>query len=1009
MAELRRISGEMEPHRRPAGRRVLLPSEVQLCQFVGITEDEYFYFVDIVDSYNGKRKEELAHVPDIRCDPTVVAIVQIVVGIALSVVSAVLAPKPRSPESRKPQNIRTPDVNGLSRFAPQTEFNSLQNLAALGSVIPLVFTRKGVRVDSQLLWSQMVSKKINQQLNAIFLFSLGELGLKPDFAGFAIGDSLLETYTGEKLNLYFNANGGRIKRNDEATYSEGTLTPLSGSVDVFSVYWDPTGRYEPLFSGSRTPSTQSQFGNYAPMPNGMQYRVGYEVVPVPDGAGKSVREDARTKRSKVYGETFPRRAAVTSITSQLIRYEINESTDNGQGFRPWGTEDVRSAVESARVTADSNINVGELYLAGTALAVCTNISLSQPWRIGLTKYYTFKWTEGRGSLQRAKTSDRYGAADRLLIQRAAVATITCSRPCDAIEIGIKSTVWRRIDGFANVNAYPGDNVIEDFEKDGGGFALGSISKYITRYSFFRLQRRKAGTKASWIDVISDEIFAVKGNTPQAQYNYIRIYHDNATLWEYRLKPYPGNAVRRFYVDKQKPVNLFEPGNRITLDSIVYEGRRVALTPDDVYNREWLLGPGTDAEDWRLVYDAIADYVVYDQEGSSHLDNPEHEVTYINELTLNSKAASYADLAIAGIRIQSSKEWSSFDQFSAFIKQGIAVERLVRSGRSATNLFPEIAYALLTDENLGAGSLIGADQVDRDRMRESALFCRANGFRWDGVISERQNLREFIFENAGYCLLDFTIIGGRFSLYPTVPRLSANVKPNIRALFTDGNIRNLQVSFLSPEERQLFKAVCLWRQDIPNGFPQKRTLEINFKGRPDSDPVETFDMSGFCTTEDHARKFAYYALKTRKEVDHGLKFETTPQAAMGLNPGEYFRLVSEATHTSRFNNGSITEDGVVISQNLADGSYPIYFWEPGTTGVRETTLNVTSGKTTQNQLRGTVFTLRNSTTTDRVYKVESISYSEDGLVEISGSHVPLTAAGTLELLNWDPAQFVEVTY
>ena len=79
------------------------------------------------------------------------------------------------------------------------------------------------------------------------------------------------------------------------------------------------------------------------------------------------------------------------------------------------------------------------------------------------------------------------------------------------------------------------------------------------------------------------------------------------------------------------------------------------------------------------------------------------------------------------------------------------------------------------------------------------------------------------------------------------------------------------------------------------------------------------------------------------------------------------------------------------------------------GVKEETLNVAGNKTTQGGLFGAVFTIKNSTTTDRVYKVESLSYAEDGLVEIAGSHVPLTSGGTLEVLNWTDDQFIEESY
>ena len=42
---------------------MLLPSEVELCETVGITEDEYWYFVELTEAYNGKRPKEYDELP----------------------------------------------------------------------------------------------------------------------------------------------------------------------------------------------------------------------------------------------------------------------------------------------------------------------------------------------------------------------------------------------------------------------------------------------------------------------------------------------------------------------------------------------------------------------------------------------------------------------------------------------------------------------------------------------------------------------------------------------------------------------------------------------------------------------------------------------------------------------------------------------------------------------------------------------------------------------------------
>ena len=66
----------------------------------------------------------------------------------------------------------------------------------------------------------------------------------------------------------------------------------------------------------------------------------------------------------------------------------------------------------------------------------------------------------------------------------------------------------------------------------------------------------------------------------------------------------------------------------------------------------------------------ADYFRFDAESSSHGDGPEHNITYVNEY--QEGEAAYRDLAVAGIRINSSKEWANFSDISAYIKKGIKI-------------------------------------------------------------------------------------------------------------------------------------------------------------------------------------------------------------------------------------------------------------------------------------------------------------------------------------------------
>tara|TARA_R100000353_G_scaffold160693_1_gene120447 strand:+ start:16547 stop:20758 length:4212 start_codon:yes stop_codon:yes gene_type:complete len=1392
--DIRKPNGDVVSVKRPYGRRLLLPTEVELCKLLGLSEDEYWLFVDKTAAYNGQRPKGYELIPDIRCDPVTTwfaaNIVNIGIAVAAATVSYLLTPKPK--EQKQGGSRRTADAIGNAKFAPQSSFNSVQSLAQIGDAIPLVFTNQttinnelfgGIRVNSQLLWSQFVSLGKYQQLKALALFSHGTIGAEPEYEGYAVGDTLLNTYNAYKVKLYFkdgsNSGDNRIVKGDAYSKSKLIIPSAQDRNDPFEVGVpnqtegsSPPKLTSKAFSGARNPTTQTSFGVYSPIPNCQICRLPYELIRDPRGADQSSIQDGERKRKKVEFARWPTRAGVIkaggSTTKGLrsvsegdkIEYQILGLTDadalqtvydhensNGDAFnyRPHGVEDVDSLTTSIRESADNLLTVGEQYLFGTAIVVCeSNNNTPAPWTIQATKFYTLRvvesgeldipvnsqslsihahnpvWYEPPNSSERkdpfyslnpttpiyyrqqiAYTElnfarghrDLYYGWDIYTGQKVALATVSNNRKCDVTEIGIKSTVYKRIQ-FANVQSQPNEEALRRAWNDRTQIQLGQVSTYADRISLFMLQARKLGD-TTWQDLINSGaehgnnhtgLFAIKGNTPEAQYNAITISHPTKDQYEYRFKPYPGNYITR-HKKWGKRFNLLATDGSGTapVSHFSSNGFDIAFSGDENFtitetvasNKEWLLGesaastvsgdvisaklngattweenpnfdgivtdqrweqtrnfarnapdentgvvivlwndtslteigyphwfethgymwqiyggtitgtqtstafPNSNAvwntvyfeyngkryrpadpgqwfhpadvnypggnprkywvieESWittpRVVnpllhfsgnvlatggsgtglrvnltiqkyeyqtgqfyhtaqwsldstslgsgyqngetvqipwtdasgaartinvqlqcettsistrasqnfnpYDVLADWNVFEGDENSNRNNPEHEIVYVNEILkpeINTgnveQPAKYSDLAFAGIKINSSKEWTNFSQFSAYFKKGIKIYNLLSSSinssdsiswaaEDSSNLFPEIAYTLLASTKLGAGKLVGVDSIDFREMKGAAKYCERNKFFWDGTISSKLNLRDFIFEHAGYCLLDFTIIGGRFSLRPSIPvdedkyNASGNLihngeygihntnLPEIKCLFTDGNINDLQVSFLSPEERQTFQAVVLYRQEKANGFPETKSVLVREQSPngSETDPVETFDMSGFCTSRQQALWFAYFAIKSRRLIDHGLTFKTAPQYVEGLSPGDYFRLVSEVTHTNRFRNGAKLDDGTIVSKEDIDSFETVYYWQPGTEGVISARLYQVPN--------GSLFTVKTTTTEKKVYKCETISYGEDGLLEVSGSYAPTESNGRLSVLqNWgfdvyDPSGFV----
>ena len=1410
----------MESHRRIGGFRALLPYEIELCESLGITDKEYFDFLDLIEAK--PVEADIVMMPNALIAmgfaklaiPTAAGYTilwgKIAVTLAIMAASYLLTPKPKTPEAAP--SLTVGGVQGRSRFNPTNGFESLQDLAALGSFIPLVYARQGVRVSSQLLWSQIRTTQYGETINAIVLFSNGELGAKPQFESLALGENFLADFPLSKQKVYFSRGArtnGRLQgvsdnetphATDDDQYQEGSAKNSNNYGFRFNREYDDSDPfmvklshnnsfiYKPSFSSTKTPSTNSTFGVYAPMPNGNAYKVNWELILLALDGNDDIKRDSRYKMGKIYHK-YPRYVGITNDGSSpthssagngvvltpdevvagslSVNYRIYHAVEETawidssitdvdpnkkwNKFSPWGSSDAKSVADTTRANVDDAMALGQQYMVGSTLMTVTKEDNGNKWVAGYEGFQKAIQLEADepGYLEFRNTDETREPYESLVVQKVDLATFSNARKCDVTEIGLKSIVWRQITGFPNVNEMPSQDRIRSYENKNGSIQIGTVSKYVKRLSFFKLQAKRLNSKDKFQD-ISNIVICVKGSAPVAQYNAITVKHLTPSQYEFRFLPVAGNVVLNHYDNRtvhvlnyssqlqritnyilglqisyhaqieilpteenistgnlftnnpewdrgglgkkfaddgttvlpitgpvgsliprhfgEMPVDVdlvyadiseqFSPPNRTTYygnglnndpnagqpmfsqhtnvsnynykgtpvvsnsyfspqkgivittspsgnsgyklwhfifggtlvsvditreypesytpfndndwiegveevdsngngtgiyhrfrlarnpaswgggadwrgpardsngnaisgsnlyaiavqqsnkipsithhndvrtttttkgsgtgltvrvikqtdgtkthrsfsivnagtgyedgDTVTLNGDSgagtltltiippVADAPDTDTHSDWRMDGGDGTADfytnyWSIVRhnpnNAIADYFLFDSESSSHENGPEHEVTYINEIVHAGDSATpqinYEKLAIAGIRIGATNTLSSFNSFSAFIQEGIKVDRLVTDANvgipnrnapadyESSDNFVEIAHDLLTNTAYGSGDIVGHDGVDRARMIEGAKYCRANGFFWNGVIDTKFNLREFIFEHAGYNFLDFSILGGRFSLRPSFPinddytiNYNATIDNkgiDIKALFTDGNMKDIKVTFLTPEERKMFKATVIYRKDEKNsngiaGFPENiaKTYAYNqpqangtientatFFPKAEKLPEEVFDLSNWCTSERHAKTFAAIALSIRKEVDHGIVFQTPPSSVFGLIAGDYIRVLTEATHTSRFNNGSIDSEGVVISRSTISGSINTYCWTPGTLdGVEKKTFSVGSDGKNSLGLTNKLFAQVDTTEEDRIYKVESITYGEEGFIQIAASHVPL---------------------
>lgn len=385
---------------------------------------------------------------------------------------------------------------------------------------------------------------------------------------------------------------------------------------------------------------------------------------------------------------------------------------------------------------------------------------------------------------------------------------------------------------------------------------------------------------------------------------------------------------------------------------------------------------------------------------SNDSGPEHIITYVNESVSNETVPRYEKMTLCGLSLKSARNFTSLDQLRVWLADGISVKRFLASEAATigpSNKFVDLVYHLLTDKTTGAGDVLSSEMIRTEDFASTAQFLESNQLFFDGAISNPTNIRQFISNTAPFFLCNFVIADGKFSLVPALPTdTNGNISQQplpIQQLFTSGNIieNSFSVEYLSSEERKDFQAVIRYRQEQRNQLPEEKTLVVRFaEAGSNAHSIESFDMTQYCTSRAHAFLVAKYFLSLRRRVTHTVKFRTSP-FGISLAPGDFIRVVTEASPYQSANNGTIASDGTIVSAtDLADGSYSIVFFKSDDNEVTPATMTVAKGKAVEPDLYDSLFTVSSTTTSSNVYMVEQLTLGEDGMVDVVATEFPATS-------------------
>ena len=285
------------------------------------------------------------------------------------------------------------------------------------------------------------------------------------------------------------------------------------------------------------------------------------------------------------------------------------------------------------------------------------------------------------------------------------------------------------------------------------------------------------------------------------------------------------------------------------------------------------------------------------------------ISYVNEIIQDSP--NYPHMSTAVLNLRGFKGMTSTGQLSLYYDDGAEISLLETGGTGTSNMFPELANYLLTTFPGGTGA-VAASSIDTASFLKAITFTRAKGLFFDGIITEKSGAFEFIAEHAEFFLLRFGMNQGKyaFTIATQDSSTGTSTAAATQVLTMDDIIADsYSVEYKTLQDREEAFVNVTYRVQEQYMLGEDRTVTVAPSGYTGSN-ILYYDLSDFCTTENHAVTYARYVLATRLKQTHTVNF-TTFLGRVNLSPGRLFTFNLSVT-TSLGKTYTNTEQYQVVS-------------------------------------------------------------------------------------------------
>ena len=801
-----------------------------------------------------------------------------------------------------------------------------QELAELGTSIPVLFGKRrdsngGFISTPQMIYQRMYSKATYEEVRVGFICGEGALELeKPSHRGLRIGTDLLHSKQSEFYEIRFT--DGSSSDNDPKianTDPWGTkLTNALADEGKFFCIRDPNKEIRGL-SQSFDPGVS--FGLESEQPDCTQ---SYEseftsLVPFPDPTDSPLIKyspvDASVGNTRACRTTEFGFAVNMPQPSPVGDEMAGEGTSVGSKwkFKRGPQDSVQETYSLCRFNSGggtlTNPNTNMPYVVGTGLfhpggMEIEVISVDTAFYAIYRPLYKTRSQEDLADAYSRFKSD-WGGRVLYIVPKTLPSSIFAADPSLFVEVSQPYKAgFIRIDGqFTDSNF----NNIDPCE-------LAYLDKEVlldprVPKMFFRLYYRKLNDNSADWKLLHKEQFCVLSPDASTLFANLKVHHPglDEQAYEYRFK---AQTPLQSETDTQAVYEVCKYGVKNSGGGATVQNVCI-LYPASGQREQNVV-----AEDgFRLTFDGLIEPVQSEIKLDTQSESFDVKISYVNEF-VRDPDVRYPYMSVGMLELRAGKGVSALNQLSFFYSDGAEITR-VDGKKGSSYKFPDLCYYLLTQYPGNGPGPVERDQVDVASFDKANTFTDSKNLRYNGVITDRVGIHEFISEHAKFFLLRFGTSNGRYALFSAINDSvtdTPTASPSQVVTLDMIDDSSFSIDYATLAEREDTRMQVIWRRQDRNMPGINESVTVQPVGYTGASKV-THDLSGFCTSKEHALAVARFLSAMRSEQDRVVQF-TCVDNGVDLSPGRLFTF-DIVIETSRGNTYTNTDQYQVTSRTYRD--------------------------------------------------------------------------------------------